>query len=280
MGKIPPIATVAIGIVLIIGLSVAAFFLMIKPKTEELAKATTQFNTDKTKAATLPSVQKGYDDAVVAWVKAQHDLDQLTALRSSPISFNTPIVAWIALWQEYRYTTPQVIEGFVKSFGLRIVQGVTIAGVPNSPTAVTPAGGYLHIPEATVNLKVEGNLAQLERFYRSLGRCPRVATISGLNLSGTGDTITATIPMDFYTLVEGTPGGAAAAPTGGPPGGGPPGMMPPGGTPGAPPAPGGNPAARAGAVKAPGAEEAKAIPGGEPPAGAKGGKKGGDEGGE
>ena len=278
MGKIPPIATVAIGIVLIIGLSAASFFLLIKPKKEALDKATTQYTTDKTKADTLPKVKKDYEDAVVAWMKAQHDLDQLMALRSSPISFNTPIVAWIALWQEYRYTTPQVIEAFIRSFGLRIDTGPTVAGVPGTPTAVTPTGGYLKIPETTQNLKVEGTLQQLERFYRSIGRCPRVAVISGLTLSGTGDNLTATIPMDFYTLVEGTPGGAAAPAAGGPPGAGPPGAPGMGGAPGGAPsgASGGAAAGgKKGAVKPPGAE----IPGGEAPAKGGGGKKG-DEGGD
>lgn len=236
MAKIPPIATIIIGIVLLLGLSAACFFLMIKPKSEELAAAQQKYETDKAKADTLPQVKQQYEIAVQDWMKAQVDLNQLMALRSTPISFYTPIPAWIALWQEYRVTMPGVIESFVKSFGLRIISGVPMPAPPGAPPP-PPAGGYMSIPEGQVTLTVEGTLQQLERFYRSIKYCPRVMTVSGLSLSGTGTRLTATIPMNFYLLVETPPGAAPAAGAGGPggaPPGAPPGMPPPGAPPPSP----------------------------------------------
>jgi len=200
--------------VLLIGLSVAFFFLMIKPKSEELGEVKAKYEQDKAKADTLPQVQAQYQAAVADWMKAQADLSQLMALRSTPISFYTPIPAWIALWQEYRVTMPKIIEKFVRSFGLRIVSGMTMPAPPASPPP-PPPGGYMAIPETTVSLVVQGSLQQLERFYRSVGYCPRVMTVSGLSLSGLGDNITATIPMNFYLLVE-TPAAATAAPAAAP----------------------------------------------------------------
>lgn len=264
MGKIPPIVTIVIGIVLLVGLSAAFFFLMIKPKAKELADAQAQYETDKAKADTLPQVKAQYQAAVADWMKARMDLEQLMALRSTPISFYTPIPAWIALWQEYRVTMPGVIEKFVKSFGLRIVSGMSMPAPPASPPS-PPASGYMAIPEGTVTLTVEGTLQQLERFYRSIKYCPRVMTIGGLSLSGTGNTLTATVPMNFYLLVETPPGAAAAA---GGPGGAPPGV--PGAPGGAPPpgAPGARPAGGGGGGEG----------GGEEAAGPKIGAKGGDGG--
>ena len=231
MGKIPPIATVIVGIILVIGLSVACFFLMIKPKSEELKTAQEKYNTDKAKADTLPQVKAQYEGAVADWMKAQVDVNQLMALRSTPISFYTPIPAWIALWQEYRITMPGVIDRFVRSFGLRIISGVPMPAPPGAPPP-PPPGGYMSIPDGQVTLTVEGTLQQLERFYRSIKYCPRVMTVSGLSLSGTGSKLTATIPMNFYLLVETPPGAAPAAAAGGAPSAPPP---PPAGTPSAKP---------------------------------------------
>jgi len=121
----------------------------------------------------------------------------------------------------------------------------------------------MRIPESTVQVVVQGTLAQIERFYRSIGKFQRIMTISGLNLTstGNGDLITATIPMDFYLLVE-VPPGAAAAPAAAGPMAGP--MAGP-----APPGPGAGPAAPPG-PKAGGEEGGAEAPG------AKIGKKGGE----
>ena len=229
MGKIPPIATVIIGIVLLVGLSVAAFFLLIKPKSEELKAAQEKLATDQAKADTLEKVKSDYEGAVVEWQRARMDLDQLMALRSTHISFYTPIPAWIALWQEYRITMPSVIERFVRSFGLRIVSGVPMPAPPGAPPPA-PGNGFMQIPEGGVTLTVEGTMQQLEKFYRSIKYCPRIMTVEGLSLSGTGNLLTATIPMKFYLLVETPPGAApAATPEAGPGPPGPPGPNPPAG---------------------------------------------------
>lgn len=254
MGKIPPIVTVVIGVVLIIGLSVACIFTLIKPRAEELKAAQEELAKAEQEASKLERVRAENAQAVRDWLKAQADLEKLMAMRSTPISFYEPITAWVALWQEYRVTLPRAIERFIKASGLRIVSGTSIPAPPGAPPP-PPSNGYMRIPESTVQVVVQGTLAQIERFYRTIGKFQRIVTISGLNLSstGNGDLITATIPMDFYLLVEVPPTAAApaAAPMGGP--------TPPGPQAG-PPAPG---------PKAPAEEE------GEAP-GAKTGRKGGE----
>ncbi|HEY3397107.1 MAG TPA: hypothetical protein VGM19_05540 [Armatimonadota bacterium] len=223
MRKIPPYVTIIIGVVLILGVSAAFFFLMVKPKSEELKKAEDQYATDKTKADTLPATQAKYNEALAAWMFAQADLEQLMGARSTPISFYAPIPAMIALWQEYRVTLPQAIERFVKSTGVEIVSGASIPAPPSTPPA-PPASGYMAEPEGGVTLTVKGTLQQIERLYRSIGRFDRVMTIGGLSLTGEGTVLTASIPMKFYLLVEVPPGAAAAAaPAAGPAPPGPPG---------------------------------------------------------
>lgn len=249
MGKIPPIVTVVIGVVLILGLSAACLFTLIKPRTEELKAAQEAFAQAEQKANTLEKVRQENAQAVRDWLKAQADLEKLMAMRSTPVSFYEPITAWVALWQEYRVTLPRAVERFIEASGVRIVSGTSVPAPPGAPPP-PPSNGYMRIPESTVQVVVQGTLAQIERLYRSIGKFQRIMTISGLNLSstGNGDLITATIPMDFYLLVEVPPGAAAAPAAAGPMGGPAPGPQ------AAPPPPGPKAGGEEGGEEAPGAK--------------------------
>jgi len=133
MGKIPPIVTVVIGIVLILGLSAACIFMLIKPRSEELKTAQAELEKAQQKANTLEKVRAENAQAVRDWLKAQADVEKLMATRSTPISFYEPIPAWVALWQEYRVTLPRAVERFIKACGLRIVSGTSVPAPPGAP---------------------------------------------------------------------------------------------------------------------------------------------------
>ena len=236
MGKVPTIAIVAIAAVLVIGISVAAFYLLIKPKKEALTKLRTDLAAEQ--AVVDQKAQAEADKAAVdaAWLKAQNELEALRERKSIHISMYMPLLAMTAIWYEYRDELPKAVQKYLEDQGVTIEQGASIPAPPLTPPTV-PSTGFMQVPgNSPLNLTVRGTLEQIQRVYQNLAQLPRVATIGSLSLSGTGRQLTATFPLSLYILVEGAEAVApppAAAPAGGL-GGGPPGA-------GAGPAEGGGP---------------------------------------
>jgi len=257
MGRIPPIAIIIIGVVLIVGVSAGVFFMLIKPQQETLAQLQSNLEKEQAEAAQLDSVEEELARVDKKWDRLQDKLAAAQDERSIPISFTQPITAMITLWPEYRQTLPELIEEFVDASGCTLISGVSFPAPPNVPPPAPPSG-FLQIPGGQqISLTVEGSLASIEKFYKSLRNFPRVVTVSSLSLSGEGDTITAQVPLTFYLLAEVPAGAAPAAAGSGMPGMGPAGMP---GAPGAAPiGPRGRPGRGPGMAGAPGE-----APGGAP----------------
>ena len=227
MGRIAPIAIMIIGVVLIIGLSAAAFFVLIKPQNEALAELRTDLEEEEEVAAQLDSAKDELLKMTKRWNKAQADLEKTQKQRSIPVSFTQPITAMISLWPEYRKTLPDLITEFVETSGCTIRSGASFPAPPSVPP-LAPSSGFLQIPEGQeISLAVEGSLTEIEELYRSLREFPRVVAVSSLSLSGEGDIISAQVPLTFYLLVE-VPAAAVPAAGYGMPGMGMPGMGMPG----------------------------------------------------
>ncbi len=201
MGRIPPIVTIIVGVLLIVGIIVGVLFVLIKPQQEELAQLQSKLEAETQEAAQLESVQEELLKATKLWNTYRRKLDKLQDDRSIPVSFTQPITAWITLWPEYRKTLPELIEEFVQSSGCTIVSGASFPAPPSEPPQA-PSSGFLEIPEAGIDLVVEGELSAIEKLYKSLRKFPRVAVISDLSLSSYGDTITAQVPLRFYLYCE------------------------------------------------------------------------------
>jgi hypothetical protein len=245
MGKVPSFVIIIIGVVLILGVSAASFYMLIKPRQVALAAATTSRDNTMAKAKTLPDVEKKYQQSVADWLVAQDKLKDLMKAHSIPISFYTPIPAMIRLWLYYREELPGMIKKWVESSGVKLVSSISIPAPPGTPPS-PPASGFMLTPEAPLPLTIVGSLDSIERFYNSMPQFPRIGTLGGLTLTGSGDQITCTVPLSVYLLVEMPPAGTGAAPAAaGPQGGAPAGMPPmPGGA--GPPAGGGAPKPSAG----------------------------------
>lgn len=236
MGKVPTIAIIGVAVVLVIGISVAAFYFLIKPKQKELVDLRGQLTAqlDIVKQGPTADAEKLAVDA--KWTAAQTELIALRQRKSIPISMYMPLLAMTSMWYEYRDDLPKVVTAYLNSQGVTIQSGAAMPAPSLAPPNV-PASGFLQVPEGQVlNLTVAGTLANIERVYANLGQIPRIATIGALNLSGTGERLTATIPLTLYIIVEGAeaaaPPPAAAAPGG--MGAGMPGAAGPGTGPGGP----------------------------------------------
>lgn len=232
MGRIPTFVIIIIGVVLIVGLSALMFFVVLKPKQEELAAAITKYEEEQKVADRLPAAEAALAQVTADWLDKQAKLAELMKTRSIPISFAHPPAAMIALWYEYREDLPPLIQRWIESTGCRIESSVGFPAPPMTPPPA-PASGFMQIPEGqTITMTIAGSLASLERLYRSLDQFQRIVTVSQLILQGEGDNLRAQVPFKFYLLAE-VPATAAPpvspTPEGGPPaagegegGGGPP----------------------------------------------------------
>ncbi|MEN6642336.1 MAG: hypothetical protein ABFE08_07830 [Armatimonadia bacterium] len=225
MGKIPTIAIIAIVAVLIIGMCVAAAYFLVKPKREELTKLREDLAAEEAVVAQKAQAEKDKAEIDQKWLQAQEELAALRERKSIRISMHMPLLAMTALWYEFRDDLPLAIKRYFDSQGVTILEGASIAGPPLAPPTV-PSTGFLQVPgNAPLNLRVSGSLGAIERLYRNLALLPRIATIGSLSLTGSGDQLTATVPLTLYILVEGAeaasppPAPAAAAGPAGPGGG-------------------------------------------------------------
>lgn len=233
MGKIPTIAIIAIVAVLIIGMCAEAAYFLVEPKREELTKLRADLEAEKAVVAQKEQAEKDKAEIDQKWLQSQEELAALRERKSIRISMHMPLLAMTALWYEYRDDLPAAITRYFQSQGVTIVEGATIAGPPLAPPTV-PSTGFLQVPGSSpLNLRVTGTLGAIERLYRNLAQLPRIATIGSLSLTGSGDQLTATVPLTLFILVEGAeaasppPAPAAAGPGG--PGGGPDAGGPPSG---------------------------------------------------
>ena len=208
MDKIPSVAVAIIMAVLIVGVCVGAFFVFIKPALAELSDVQSKLKQEQAKAGELESAQQELIKVTGRWLGADTKLQKLMDKRSIKLSFGHPLPALFAsLWPEMRQNLARTIEEWVADQGVRITSGASIAAPPSLPPA-PPSDGFYRV--AQINLGIQGTLSEIERLYRALPEFPRIATIQGLSLSGQGNTISATLPMTIYLLVEVPPDLAAA----------------------------------------------------------------------
>ena len=208
MGKVPSVAVIALVLVLIIGVAVGAFFVLIKPAQAELSGLQSKLKQEQDKADTLESTKQELIKVTGHWLGADTKLQKLMDKRSIKLSFGHPLPALFAsLWPEMRQNLASTIEEWVADQGVRITSGASIAAPPSLPPA-PPTDGFYQV--AQITLGIQGTLSEIERLYRGLPEFPRIATIEGLSLSGQGNTISATLPMTIYLLVEVPPDLAAA----------------------------------------------------------------------
>jgi Tfp pilus assembly protein PilO len=198
MGKIPTIAIIAIVVVLVIGISVAAFYFLIKPKQEELAGLKEKLAAEQAVVAQKATAEAEKAAVDAAWLKAQQELAALRERKSIPISMYMPLLAMTSMWYELREDLPKVVTKYLTSQGVTIQGGASMPPPQLAPPTV-PASGFLQVPAGQpLTLAVTGTLANIERVYSNLAQMPRIATIGSLSLSGTGERLTATFPMSLY----------------------------------------------------------------------------------
>lgn len=218
MQKVNRWHVLAIGVVLIAGVGAAAFFLMIKPKQEEIAK--------------LKKDIEACDNVIAQKQKAEDDLKKFTAqlgeVRKELEAYKSRFVTiryentdrpaqyatMVRVWSELREQLEPAFEKFVPA-----VSGCEFAGLrlPSPPTQLSqitpPASGFLRIPQqGSLTLSVTGRLEDITKLLRSLHQFSRLITVGPPTISGTSPTLRASMPIAFYVIAE-IPEGHLTGPT-------------------------------------------------------------------
>lgn len=239
LGKIPLFVIPVVAVVLVVGMSFATNKYYIAPLRDQLAKKQQEYMGLKQKAGALASALKQLEDTTRQWKEAHAKLQELMMTRSIPLSFYMPVEAMITLAYELRHDLGPVMTKWLESTGCTIESSVSLPAPPGTPP-LPPPNGFYPIAQ-NLSITVRGKLGQIEQLYKSLKNCPRVVTISGLDLRrgpGAGDDMVGSFTLNLYLLVE-TPPGAAMAGAAGMPGAGAVGMGMPGAVGGMPGMPGG-----------------------------------------
>ena len=240
LGRVPTFVLFIVTFVLVAAIVVLVQIKMIKPAQEQLESLKGQLDQEEAVAARAATADAEKAQVTDEWLQAQARLQELQDTRSFPISSYQPLGAMIALMYEYRHDLPRVTQEWLDGTDITLNTAMTFPQAAADPPQIPP-NGFIEVG-STFNLSVSGSLQQIEDFYSSLSQYKRIATIGGLDLSGDGDMLTATVPLRIYLLAETEPAPAAAPAGGGMEPGAPGGMSGPGGMPGGEPEmPGGGP---------------------------------------
>ncbi|NLJ36019.1 MAG: type 4a pilus biogenesis protein PilO [candidate division WS1 bacterium] len=215
LGKVPTYALLIGAVVLIAAIVVLMEWKLIRPQKEELAQLQEQLAAEEQVAAQRPQAEAELAEVQADWLQAQVHVEELQKYRSFPISMYQPIGAMIAMWYEYREDLPRVTKEWIDSTGITLNSAITFPTPEMGPPAV-PAGGFISLP-GPISLNISGTLNEIEGFYNSLANYKRIITVGGLQLAGEADTLTATVPVSIYLLVE-APASAPAPAAAGDPG--------------------------------------------------------------
>jgi Tfp pilus assembly protein PilO len=214
LGKVPTYALLIVAVVLIAAIVVLMEWKLIRPQKEELAQLQEQLAAEEQVAAQRSQAEDKLAEVQVLWLASLARMEELYKSRSFPISMYQPYGAMIAMWYEYREDLPRVTKDWIASTGIVLTSTLTFPAPDMGPPSV-PDSGFLAVP-GQFTTSIAGTLQQIQHFYHSLGSYERIATISGLKLSGEGDALRAEVPLAIYLLVE-TPA-VAASPAASPPG--------------------------------------------------------------
>ncbi len=274
------IILVVVTFLVLIGMSAAWFFVLVRPQREKAATLTTEYDALKQKADTL---KKSQEDQRLAEDKLSYLEGQLFLFRGSndnaavnglyrrlyfgdiqgdsPVNQRDRQIAWRSWMNEYHSANgfgPALLQELRRAetdslVGLKIGgdNKIVVDSPPQRPEDVTvPANGLLKPLSATNNgdltLEVTGGFANILNFLQRINRSNILMVVGNIKLEGYQPNLKATFIITPYLIAAGkgvtitATGGGGAAAAGGPGGPG------PGPGPGSPDAPGGPPAAAPG----------------------------------
>jgi Tfp pilus assembly protein PilO len=224
---IVPIVTV----VLLVGLSAAAYFMMMKPQLEEVKSLEGQIEEQYSKLAKKAEAERELAEAKRSLREARAVLARYKQEKGIPVSFADRAEAAYVWFHEVHQHSAPLLKSFLEKSGVAVMEGSDFP----PPPEVAPYLRAQDLPtkhdmvaipddETPIAISVQGTIEQVEALFASLDAFPRILVIDGLQLepttatvTGTDDKVTASFNMYMYAFVEGGEEAAAAPAAGGAP---------------------------------------------------------------
>lgn len=233
--KLKQIHVVIIGAFLCIAAGAALFFLMIKPKQEELAKTTADYVAANAIAVTEPAATKKVIDAKNKLEMTQQNLNMEMSRRMPDLRFEQRMQGMMALWREYNQNMRPILNSYVQS--AHRVNAMAAFSYPTPP--YSPNDSIFENDMISINLgnvTAVGDFRSLMDSIRNWNNCRRLIMVDQPALAGNSPNLAMTYKVTcfIFPLSKATPdskvkmAGEAGTGASGAPGapGAPPPMMP------------------------------------------------------
>lgn len=218
MGKLTRQHVIIIGSVLTVAVAVAVFFLLIRPKMDEMAVAQAKYDSNKAIADTKPLKEA---DLVKAKQEVQQERVKWARYERQympDINISSLLGGMQQRWREQSLVLGPMVQKYLRSdHTVRITSaGITIPAPPTDPNAVNVSLIELPLGSVTVQGQFNNVLKHTERW----NRFRRLVQVDGLGLTGNSPNLTAQYTLKMYIFTRGEPGPAVPQAGGGGGGGG------------------------------------------------------------
>ncbi len=214
-----------VGLVAIIIIAVAMFFLLVRPRQKTLSALQKELQQTQQIVDQRAQAEENLKRAKEEKVKEEAKLAYYEKTKMIPIDLKDRMKAMFALWTEHNKVLGKKVEDFFKNSGVILLNPVQVSPPPTDPSAI-PSDIYTI---SLGNYQVMAPFPALLDFLRKkMPNFPRVALLPSISINGPSP-VTASFNLTLYYFPKG--GEAAAPPAGAPAAAGMPGM---GGMPGMP----------------------------------------------
>jgi hypothetical protein len=213
MGKLKAIHWFFIWILVDVIVAVGLFFVLIKPKNEEIVTKQGELTAAQEKADTLPKLiadkKKAEQDREMynrSWVvyQAQYFPDKY------PLADR--YVAMIDMWREMEHILAERIRAHIERQPVTLLSAIKIGAAPIDPNQ-TPATKESPITTQIGDLLVVGTYENILKYLNSWNKFDRLATINSVTLSGVSPRVACQISLTIYQFPKPLPPGMASGRT-------------------------------------------------------------------
>ncbi len=246
MGKLTKIQVIVIGVVVTLIVGVGMFFLLIRPRAQQLNELETKLQEREAVAARKPQAEKDLQRAKLENLQARLDYRHYEVTKMPAVSFSDRTEGMIAMWRERSEVLGPMVEHWPRKFGVDLLNDIPIPPASSDPNSY--ADGLIRIPIGPIS--VRGDYHSILRHLKGWNKFGRLVQVEPMSLSGVSPVLTATynatilifprgkIGPNVAMAAAGQQGGAAATSASASP---PPLPMPPAGGQAAPGAPNAGP---------------------------------------
>lgn len=205
--RLTPTIVIVVGTLLCLGIAAAGYFLLVKPKSDDLAaqEARYQPNASYIDPVTgdpnpTPLAQA---NSLLQVAKVQANIvtkqwDTIQDTKNPYIDYSDRWKSWLEWTSEAEYDFAPRLNSFLRHTGVTPLTTIGAPGVPNDPNKVPT--GLLAAPLPTI--AVFGSYDQILNHVASWNRFSRIVLVDGLSLKGYSPFMTGTYSATEYIFTR------------------------------------------------------------------------------